>query len=45
MHVLQQSCAGVGLLVRLNTDRVLSVGAITASLFLGGWLASVLAGF
>lgn len=45
MQVLQQSYAGVDLLVRLNADRVLSVGAILASLVLGSWFASALAGF
>ncbi len=40
MHVLQRSYVGLGLLVRLNADRMLSVGAIGAALLLGSWIAA-----
>ncbi|MFP3382840.1 hypothetical protein [Tritonibacter scottomollicae] len=41
MQTLQQSCAGLGLLARLNADRVLFIGAITAAMAVGTWIASV----
>ena len=41
MHVLQQSYRGLGLVMQLNWDRILFVGAIVAALFLGTFLGSL----
>ncbi|WP_275671903.1 hypothetical protein [Ruegeria pomeroyi] len=41
MHVLQQSYRGLGLVMQLNWDRILFVGAIAAALFLGAFLGSL----
>ncbi|EEW60130.1 hypothetical protein EPIB1_1456 [Tritonibacter mobilis] len=42
MQSLQQSYAGLDLLVRLNADRFLFVGAISAAILSGIWIASIL---
>ncbi|KUP92504.1 hypothetical protein [Tritonibacter horizontis] len=42
MQTLQRSYMGLGLLMRLNTDRALFFGAISAALLCGAWIASVL---
>ncbi len=41
MQSLQQSYAGLDLLVRLNADRFLFVGAISAAILSGIWIASI----
>ncbi|WP_255731592.1 hypothetical protein [Phaeobacter sp. B1627] len=40
MQTLQRSYTGLGLLMRLNADRVLCAGAIGAALMLGTWIVS-----
>ncbi|ABF64141.1 hypothetical protein [Ruegeria sp. TM1040] len=42
MHTLQRSYEGLDLLVRLNIDRVLFVGAISFAIFAGVWIGSFL---
>ncbi|WP_263643675.1 hypothetical protein [Tritonibacter mobilis] len=42
MQSLQQSYAGLDLLVRLNADRFLFVGAISAAILSSIWIASIL---
>ncbi|SDC16372.1 hypothetical protein SAMN04488239_101326 [Ruegeria marina] len=41
MQMLQQSYRGLGLLMQLNWDRILFVGAIAGALFLGAFLGSL----
>ena len=40
MHALQQSYRGLGLLMVINLDRILFVGAIAAGLLAGAYLGS-----
>jgi len=40
MQVLEQSYRGLSLLVRLNVDRVLFLGAISAAILTGSWIDS-----
>ncbi|MCV2886723.1 hypothetical protein [Ruegeria aquimaris] len=40
MQMLNHSYRGLGLLMQLNWDRILFVGAIVAALFLGAFLGS-----
>ncbi len=41
MHTLQQSYRGLGLLMVINWDRILFVGAIAAGLLAGAYLGSL----
>lgn len=41
MQSLQQVYSGLGLLVRLNVDRALFIGAITASIMTGAWVVAL----
>ena len=40
MQTLQQSCRGLGVIVRLNLDLVLSSGTLALALAAGAWMAS-----
>lgn len=41
MHTLQSGYRGLGLLVTINWDRLLSVGMIVSALYFGAFLGSL----
>ncbi len=41
MQTLQQSCRGLGVIVRLNMDMVLASGTLVAALAAAAWMATV----